>query len=646
MCGIAGAAGFSTQPPVTPETLAAMLATIRHRGPDDEGAYFDDHVALGMRRLSIIDVAGGHQPIANEDETCWVVLNGEIFNYRELRAQLLERGHQFRTHTDTEVIVHAYEEWGEACPEQLNGQFAFAIWDKPRQRLFLARDRVGIKPLYYTEAAGNLIFGSELRVFLTHPAVPRELDLAAVDAYLTYEHVPAPLSIIRGVAKLPPGCTLTYDGPTGARVNRYWDVDLSLSETGEAKSEGEWTEMLADTFRRSVRMELVSDVPLGVFLSGGLDSSAIAALMMQEAGGSVQSFSIAFEDASFDESPFARQVASHLGTLHRQEVLSQQMMWDLVPQLADILDEPLGDSSVIPSYLLSRFARRHVTVALGGDGGDELFAGYSTLQAHRLTGYYNRVPGLLRHLLIGPLVNALPVSHNNLSFDFKAKRFVQGADEPVHIRHHQWLGSFTQAEKAALYRPEVAAALKGQDALDMAAAYYRGSRATSELNRVLHMDMKLYLESDILMKVDRASMANSLEARVPFLNLEMLELANQVPIELKLKGFTRKYLLRRIMKGVLPENIINRPKKGFNIPVAKWFRHELKGLLLDTLSRDRVQRQGLFRYEAVEVLLSQHFSGKRDNRKQLWTLLVLQLWYDRWITPQAAKWGTPSNNDY
>lgn len=616
-----------------------MLATIRHRGPDDEGTYFADHVALGMRRLSIIDVVGGHQPIANEDETCWVVLNGEIFNYRELRAQLLERGHQFRTHTDTEVIVHAYEEWGEACPERLNGQFAFAIWDKPRQRLFLARDRVGIKPLYYTENAGNLIFGSELRVVLTHPAVPRELDLAAVDAYLSYEHVPTPLSIIQGVAKLPPGCTLTYDSSAGVRVNRYWDVDLSLSETGEAKSEGEWTEMLADTFRRSVRMELVSDVPLGVFLSGGLDSSAIAALMMQEAGGSVQSFSIAFEDASFDESPYARQVASHLGTLHREEVLSQQMMWDLVPQLADILDEPLGDSSVIPSYLLSRFARRHVTVALGGDGGDELFAGYSTLQAHRLTDYYNRVPGFLRHRLIGPLVNALPVSHNNLSFDFKAKRFVQGADEPVHVRHHQWLGSFTQAEKAALYRPEVAAALQGQDALAMAAAYYQGSSAKGELNRVLHMDMKLYLESDILMKVDRASMANSLEARVPFLNLEMLELANRLPIELKLKGLTRKYLLRRIMKGVLPDNIINRPKKGFNIPVAKWFRHELKGLLLDTLSRDRVQRQGLFRYEAVEALLSQHFSGKRDNRKQLWTLLVLQLWYDRWMTPQVPAAG-------
>lgn len=617
-----------------------MLATIRHRGPDDEGTHFNDHVALGMRRLSIIDLAGGHQPIANEDETCWVVLNGEIFNYRELRTQLQERGHQFRTHTDTEVIVHAYEEWGEACPERLNGQFAFAIWDKPRQRLFLARDRVGIKPLYYTEHAGNLIFGSELRVVLTHPDVPRELDLEAVDAYLTYEHVPAPRSIIQGVAKLPPGCTLTYDQASGARIARYWDVDLSLSETGEPKSEGEWTELLEETLRRSVRMELVADVPLGVFLSGGLDSSAIAALMMQEAGGSVQSFSIAFDDPSFDESPYARQVASHLGTLHREQTLSQQMMWELVPQLADILDEPLGDSSVIPSYLLAKFARRHVTVALGGDGGDELFAGYSTLQAHRLTGVYNRIPVFLRHGLIRPVVNALPVSHNNLSFDFKAKRFVQAADEPLHVRHHQWLGSFTAAEKAALYRPETAARLAGHDALAIAAAYADGSRAANNLNSVLHMDMKLYLDSDILMKVDRATMANSLEARVPFLNQEMLEFANRLPIELKLKGFTRKYLLRRIMKGVLPDNIINRPKKGFNIPVAKWFRHELKGLLLDTLSRDRVQRQGLFRPEAVEALLSQHFTGKRDNRKLLWTLLVLQLWYDRWMTPQPAPAGS------
>jgi len=639
LCGIAGAAGFTSHQPVTDTVLAGMLATMQHRGPDDEGTYFATHAGIGMRRLSIIDVAGGHQPLSNEDESCWIVFNGEIFNFPPLRQQLLERGHLFRTHSDTEVIVHAYEEWGEACPEHLNGQFAFAIWDRSRERLFLARDRVGIKPLYYAEVNGVLVFGSELRTVLAHPSVPRELDYEALDQYLTYEHVPVPRSIIRAVSKLPPGCTLTF-GRNGSRVARYWDVDLSLSETGPIRTEADWCEELRETLRSAVRMELISDVPLGVFLSGGIDSSAIAALMTQESNTTVQSFSIAFEDASFDESTYARQVSQHLGTNHHEQTLSQQQMWEIVPRLGDILDEPMGDSSVIPCYLLSKFAREYVTVALGGDGGDELFAGYSTMQAHRLTGLYNRVPGLLRSGLIEPAVRALPVSHNNLSFDFKAKRFVEGAGEPPHVRHHRWLGSFSPAEKAGLYTPEVAAALAGHDTWALAAGYYHDSRAQHELNRVLYLDMKLYLDTDILTKVDRTSMASSLEARVPFLNADMLEFANRLPLALKLKGFTRKYLLRHVMKGVLPDNIINRPKKGFNIPVAKWFRHELKGLLLDTLSQDRVNRAGLFRYETVERLMQQHFDGRRDNRKLLWTLLVLQLWYDTWMqapgTPAAA----------
>ncbi|MBI2886621.1 MAG: asparagine synthase (glutamine-hydrolyzing) [Chloroflexi bacterium] len=634
MCGIAGAASLLREQPVSAAVLARMLAQLRHRGPDDEGAYLDRYVGLGVRRLAIIDVAGGHQPVGNEDGTAWVVLNGEIFNYPALRAQLADRGHRFATGADTETIVHAYEEWGDACVERLNGQFAFALWDLARERLLLARDRVGIKPLHYAYVEGVLVFSSELKGLLEYPGMPRELDPEALDQYLTYEHVPVPRTIFRGVRKLPPGHLLTLDR-SGLRLSQYWDFDLAQSEAPSARSEGEWEEQFRDALRQAVRMELMSDVPLGVFLSGGIDSSTVAALMAQEGGRRVLSFSIGFDDPSFDESQHARQVARHLGTEHREQTLTQPMMWELVPRIADILDEPLGDSSIIPCYLLARFARQHVTVALGGDGGDELLAGYSTMQAHRLAQYFNRLPGWLREGIIRPAVERLPVSHDNLSFDFKAKRFVAGAAAPPPLRHHLWMGSFGPEEKALLLSPDVRAAANGS-AYRTAEEHYHATAAQDELNRLLYMDMKLYLDTDILAKVDRSSMAVSLEARVPFLNQVVLDVAARIPLGLKLRGFTRKYLLRRIMRGVLPDSILNRPKKGFNIPVAKWFRHELKDLLLDTLSEERVRREGLFQYAAVHRLLEQHFSGRRDNRKQLWTLLVFALWYDRWAAPQLA----------
>ncbi len=629
MCGIAGAASFTRPEPASPEVLARMLASLRHRGPDDEGTYLDPHAALGVRRLSIVDVEGGHQPLGNEDGTAWVVLNGEIFNYPALRAQLEDRGHRFATKADTEAIVHAYEEWGEDCVERLNGQFAFALWDANRERLLLARDRAGIKPLHYLYEDGLLVFGSEIRALLAHPFVPRAMDAQALDHYLTYEHVPVPRTLFRGIRKLPPGHRLILDR-NGIRTHQYWEFDLRRSQNGHRAALTEWEERFRDTLRTAVSMELMSDVPLGVFLSGGLDSSTIAAYMAQALDRPVQSFSIAFEDPSFDESRYARAVARHLGLNHREEVLSESMMWELVPQLPEILDEPLGDSSIIPCYLLARFARRHVTVALGGDGGDELLAGYSTLQAHRLTSYYNRLPASIRHGVINPLVQRLPVSHSNLSLDFRAKRFVAWAELPPPERHHLWLGSFSPEEKRALLRPGVRGQLE-EDAFDVAREHFDRSGCTDELDRVLYTDMKLYLDTDILAKVDRASMACSLEARVPFLNAVMLDLAAEMPLDLKLRGFTRKYLLRRVMKGTLPDQIVNRPKKGFNIPVAKWFRGELKGLLQDALSPDRLRTQGIFEQKAVERLVREHIEGVRDNRKQLWTLLVFQLWYDRWL---------------
>ncbi len=638
MCGIAGAASLAYQQPVTEAVLGGMLAQLQHRGPDDEGIFVDSHVGLGVRRLAIIDVEGGHQPIGNEDGTAWVVLNGEIFNYRSLRSQLEDRGHRFATSSDTEVIVHAYEEWGDSCVERLNGQFAFALWDKSRDHLLLARDRVGIKPLHYTFHDGVLIFGSELKAVLAFPGVPREIDPAALNQYLTYEHVPSPLTIFHNIYKLPPGHILTLGGG-GPHLSSYWDLDLSLSEHAAVRPIEEWEDLFHDTLAQAVRMELMSDVPLGVFLSGGIDSSAIAAFMARELGGpSVESFSIVFDDPSFDESRYAREVAQHLGLHHREQVLTQRMMLELVPSIADTLDEPLGDSSIIPCYLLAQFARQHVTVALGGDGGDEMLAGYSTLQAHRLANIYTKLPSMLRERIISPLVHMLPVSMNNLSLDFRAKRFVDWASASPAVRHHLWLGSFTPAEKQALLRREVSMALGG-DTFDVAEESYGRSTARDPLNRILYMDTKLYLDTDILTKVDRSSMAHSLEARVPFLNNVMLDLVSQMPLNLKLRGFTRKYLLRRIMKGVLPDDILARPKKGFNIPVAKWFRYELRELLLDTLSPAKIQREGLFSYNAVADLLHDHFTMRRDNRKHLWTLLVFELWYDRWLKnqPTAAR---------
>lgn len=602
-----------------------MLESIRHRGPDDEGMYLNPNVALGIRRLSIVDVKGGHQPISNEDGTAWIVLNGEIFNYPALRRQLEERGHKFATNADTEAIVHAYEEWGDGCVERLNGQFGFALWDGTNRRLLLARDRVGIKPIHYSYRDGLLVFGSEIKAMLAHPSVPRELDVQALDQYLTYEHVPVPRTMFRGIQKLAPGHYLVLDRD-GLRSHQYWDFDIKRSENGHKATSADWDERFRQTLQEAVQMELMSDVPLGVFLSGGLDSSTIAAYMAQALNRPVQSFSIAFEDPSFDESRYASRVAQHLGLQHREQVLTEPMMWELVPRLADILDEPLGDSSIIPCYLLAQFARKYVTVALGGDGGDELLAGYSTMQAHRLTSFYNRIPSFLRQRVITPAVQRLPVSHNNLSFDYKAKRFVAWAELPVPERHHLWLGSFSPEEKESLLRPEVRSQLS-ENAFSVAREHFQEAECREDLDRVLYTDMKLYLDTDILAKVDRSSMAHSLEARVPFLNTVMLEMAAEMPLDLKLHGFTRKYLLRRAMKGVLPDDIVNRPKKGFNIPVARWFRGALKGLLLDVLSHDH----GVFDMDAVQRLVKDHLDGTRDNRKQLWTLLVFQLWYDRWL---------------
>jgi len=621
MCGICGVAGGD--PAQGRELVERMCAAMVHRGPDDHGSVQLEGVTLGMRRLAIIDLEGGHQPMHNEDSTVWVVQNGEIFNHLELREQLLAAGHVFATQSDTEVLVHGWEQWGEQVVERLNGQFAFGLLDRRKSSLFLARDRMGIKPLHYAISSGRLVFASELKALLRDPELRRGVDPVALDEYLAHEFVPSPRSIVRGISKLRPGHTLTWSvAERTAKPRRYWAPQLNTGDGAGSRNLDEECAELRDALRASVRKELVSDVPLGVFLSGGIDSSAVTA-MMTALGGDVKSFSVGFAERSFDEAPYAREVASHLGTEHHELVLEPSMMLGLIPRLSTLLDEPLGDASIIPTYLLSAFTRQHVKVALGGDGGDELFAGYPTLQAHRLAGYYTRMPGAVRRGLVEPLVRRLPVSHDNLSFDFRAKRFVAGAAHPVEERHQRWMGSFAHEERVALLAADVREGLASRngDTLDDHASL-------DPLNQVLMLDMRLYLENDILVKLDRASMMASLEGRVPMLNNDFVAYATSLPLNMKLRGLRSKYLLKRALRGILPDRILERPKKGFGIPVAEWFRGPLREQLLSVLASERIVREGLFEAAAVKGLIDDHLAGRRDNRKQLWTLFAFEQWYE------------------
>jgi asparagine synthase (glutamine-hydrolysing) len=623
VCGICGVVALDAAQPIDPTALEWMLDRLVHRGPDEGGQVVLGPAGLGIRRLAIVDVEGGQQPLASEDGQVQVVCNGEIYNSPELRSELIATGHCFATGSDCEVVVHAYEEYGDAFLPRLNGIFGLAVWDNCRRRAVLARDRFGIKPLYYARHAGQVVFASEPRALLAYPGFPGRLDTRALELYLTYEYVPTPSSIFDGVRRVKPGHALVVEN--GCLAERaYWQLDLSPDPELATRSEAELAERLWSSLREAVRLELLSDVPLGVFLSGGIDSSAVAAAMV-DLGVDVRTFSIGFPDRSFDESGYARSVARHLGTQHAERVVEPRMALELVPRLAEVLDEPLADASVVPTHLLSRFAREHVKVALGGDGGDELFAGYPTLQAHRLADAYQRVPSGLRHGVIEPLVRRLPVSHANMSLDFRAKRFILAADRPLAERHHAWLG----AGAASLLRPDLT---NGHSPFDMLDEHVRHTTTYDRLSQVLYLDMKMYLEGDILTKVDRASMACSLEVRVPLLNKRLVDLIAPLPIELKLRGWTRKYLLRRALAGRLPPEIIRRPKKGFSFPVARWLRAELRPLVLDLLSEDRLRRQGLFDAAQISKLLQDHFEGRADNRKVVWTLLVFQLWHERYLS--------------
>ena len=633
MCGILG---FLT-PRATDIPDLGVLRSIRdlltHRGPDDQGEFIrpideeGSFVYMGHRRLSIIDLAGGHQPLSNENETVWAILNGEIYNFLELKSRLEASGHWFRTNSDTEVIVHAYEEYGERCLQQFNGMFAIGIWDESRKRLLLARDRLGKKPLYYCFTKGNFLFASELKALIAYPNFSRQINPLSFMKYLFFEYIPSPHTIFKEANKLPPGSYLILE-KNAIRVIEYWSP-FDSERVGEQYSEGEIESKMLELLSQSVKRRLISDVPLGVFLSGGIDSSAITALAQREVPGRIKTFSIGFEDPSFDESKFASLASKYLGTEHHEQTMTASDLLNLVPNLPDILDEPMADASILPTYLLSKFTRKYVTVALGGDGGDELLAGYPTYLAHKFARQYEFL-GRNLHPVITFLGNLLPVSDDNISFDFKVKKFLSGIGYPDAIRNFVWLGSFSFSELKKVLSPELNSQFDPIRLTEEIDFYEKGILSQDKTTRLQYLDIKLYLQEAILVKVDRASMACSLEVRAPFLDYELVEFIMNLPSSLKLRRFTSKYLLKKVMKDFLPKEVIGRKKKGFGIPIAKWVKGPLRELFGDLLSYDRIKREGFLNPDYVTCLLRDHLANKKDNRKQLWTLLVWELWMNRY----------------
>ena len=633
MCGIAGFVDYWDERRSDSLSRGRLLKTmcdvIRHRGPDEDGFLCKDGVALGMRRLSIIDLAGGSQPISGEDGTVTIVFNGEIYNFQELRPELEKRGHTFKTNSDTEAIVHAYEEFGPAGVNHLRGMFTFAIWDDKRREVYIARDRVGKKPLYYTiTPGGTLVFGSEIKSLLEHPDVQREISLEAVDAYLTLGYVPDPLTIFRDIHKLPPGHYLTFSNGR-LNVQQYWDF---VFEPGESRRPEDYLEELRALLHESVRLRLISDVPLGAFLSGGIDSSTIVALMAQHMNQPVKTFSIGFHEDSYNELKYARLTAKKLGTDHHEFFVTPQIC-DVIDELVWHFDEPFADPSAIPTYMVSKLARDHVTVALSGDGGDELFAGYTHYVVQESRRAFNALPRALRAGVMRPLSYRLPHGAwgrnylHNISLD------------PID-RYLDSLSYFTALSKKSLYTADFLNALGATDRVARSFREYAGRVKTNEpLDQLLYIDGKTYLPGDILTKVDRMSMATSLEVRVPLLDHKLIDFVTRVPASLKLAGTETKHLLKRVARDLIPAEILDRPKQGFGIPLEQWINEQLRDQIRETLRESRTRQRGYVNPDYVDLILDEHHKGRRDHSFPLWALMILELWHRRYVdgSPRVAE---------
>ncbi len=667
MCGIAGLSWHYPERLPDIAEVRRMVDVLAHRGPDDSGLYhselglLDDYqlrrsnatgtngsergAILGHRRLSIIDLSGGRQPISNEDGSVWIVLNGEIYNYRELRSDLQSRGHQFATESDTEVIVHLYEEYGDDCVLHLRGMFAFAIWDKRQTRLLLVRDRLGQKPLVYRHHSGRVDFASELKGLLQLHDSPREINPVAIDQYLTYQYVPHTSSILRSYSKLPPAHLATFENGKFT-TRRYWQPPYELNDGQKhaakvTSSKESVRRALRETLTEAVRLRMRSDVPLGAFLSGGIDSTIITGLMQEQSDQSVHSFSIGFPVAKFDERTFARQAAEHLGTIHHEKVVEPSAL-SILPKLIWHYDEPLSDSSAIPMMYLSEMTREFVTVALSGDGADELFAGYDRYRAVQLAAVFDYLPRPVRSLFASRLWQRIPASVEQKSFRRRLKRFLDALGESPQRRYLNWINIFDQARRREVYSDSMLKQLGDADAASFLENAYTECPSRDFVTQTTCADVLTYLPCDILAKVDIASMAYGLECRSPFLDHHVAELAARMPLKFKRKGKQGKQILLDTFGDLLPASIQNRPKMGFGVPLDSWFRNELRPLLFDVLLDRKSLDRGWFRPEAVRQLVDEHVTAKWDHSYRLWNLLILELWQQTFLDSSVAPTGPGS----
>ncbi len=626
MCGIAGFVNNSNEK-ADRSILERMNRAIVHRGPDEDGYYLKDNVAMAMRRLAIIDLAGGQQPIPNEDRTKWIVYNGEVYNYQELREGLFARGHKLNTSSDTEAVVHLYDEYGADCLRHLRGMFAFAIWDETESSLFLARDRVGKKPLLYSLLPdGGIVFGSEFTALLEHPGVSREVDHDAIDSYISYLCVPAPMTAFKQIRKLEPGHWLRWkDGKI--ETKRYWLPDF----TKKIKiSEQEAIEETTRILRESTRLRMISEVPLGAFLSGGVDSSAVVALMAQESSRPVKTFSIGFEEQDYSELKYAKRVAEHVGAEYNEFIVKPNAV-EVLPTLVEHYGEPFADPSAIPTYYVSRETRRYVTVALNGDGGDESFVGYERHVAMRYANAYRSLPSSLRRGLIEPVIGAMPTPVNFRNRLTRVQRFLKSASRESDDRYFRWLSSFDPEAKSELYTEEFKRLSGGNRPAQLLSPFFENVNGSGSIDASLMADLMHYLPNDLLVKVDIASMANSLEARSPFLDHNMIEFAASLPENIKQKGVGTKSLLKKVAANLVPKDVIYRQKMGFAVPIRYWLGKELQTFTKEILLSDVADSRRLFRKPIVSRLIEEQQAGTHDNSWKIWTLLMLELWFRRFI---------------
>ena len=632
MCGICGILNFDGQP-TSVELLSSMTDSLQHRGPDARGIHIDGPVGLGHRRLAIIDLSeSGQQPMTNEDNSIWITYNGEIYNFVEVRKELQERGHIFRSGSDTEVILHAYETWGVDCLTRFNGMFAFALWDSNIQRLWLVRDRLGIKPLFYLRRNDRFLFASEIKGILCDSTVKREVNLRGLHHYLSLNYTPAPYTLFSDIRQLPPAHFMLVERDGQTRLENYWDVSYR-QKRGE--SETVLIEELEYRLSEAIKSQMVSDVPLGAFLSGGVDSSSIVYWMSRHADQPVKTFSIGFHEKTFNELGYARKVAAICKTDHHEQIVTADTV-NVLPKIVWHAEEPTADSSMLPVYHLSKMTRERVTVALSGDGADETLAGYETYSAYYLAKFYRLIPGFFRQNILSPMVERLRPSNSKMSWDFKLKIFVRRAELDYEAGHASWRTIFDEDAKREFYTSDILASLGNVNTFDLYRTVFSQTDAVHPLDRMLYADTHFYLPNDMLTKVDRMSMAHSLEVRVPFLDHQLVEFAASLPPNLKLNNFLYgKYALKKMLHRHMPEVPVGRKKQGFNIPKGIWFRGELRDFILDHLSTQQINRMGFFKPEKVSQLINEHIAEVKDNSHQIWGLLYLSLWWQQFISNPA-----------